>query len=394
MKELVGRTLPAIAVLFLCVVIPARGQRKVIARTDALPATKSSTSAAKVPATATPKSKRKVLRKVSAPARLSSSGDPTTGDDPSKDDPVIRAAAVEALGNVMGSVIVVDPNSGRILTVVNQKLAFEDGYQPCSTFKPAVALAALEEGVLEKDRARLLLGKKWYLDLRDALALSNNLYFEKLGKLLGIEKLQQYAALFGFGEPAGWEIAQEPSGLFPLKPPPANRGGVGKIASFGEGISMTLFQYASFIGALANGGTLYYLQYPESLSEPESFEPKVKRDLNITPWLDMIRKGMQEAVLTGTAKRARQPDVSILGKTGTCSQKGAKLGWFGGYSEEGLAVVVLLKTGNPIGGGPRASEVAGQIYRKLADQHYLAKFSPKSDLPTAIPATIQISPNF
>lgn len=393
MREGVRRVLPVAAIVLFWFAVPAVGQRKVIARTDLLPAIKSSAAAVSAPP-AVPKPSRKVQRRVSTSVRLSSYGDPAAGDDLSRDDPVVRAAAVEALGNVMGSVIVVDPHSGRILAIVNQKLAFEGGYQPCSTFKPAVALAALEEGVLEKDRARLRLGKRWYLDLRDALALSNNLYFEKLGKVLGIEKLQQYAQRFGFGEPAGWEIQQEPTGSFPQSLPPASRGGVAKVASFGEGISMTLFQFASFIGALANGGTLYYLQYPRSSDEAENFEPRVKRELEIAPWLGMIREGMQEAVLTGTARRARQPGIAILGKTGTCSQKGARLGWFGGYNDEGLAVVVLLKTGNSIGGGSRASEVAGQIFRNLADRNYLTRFSGRNQLQSAPPAAIQLTPHY
>ena len=393
MRELVRRVFPVAAIMFFWFAVPAVGQRKVIARTDVLPAIKSSTAAVSAPP-AVPKPSRKVQRKAPTSARLSSYGNPATGDDLSRDDPVVRTAAVKALGNIMGSVIVVDPNSGRILTVVNQKLAFEDGYQPCSTFKPAVALAALEEGVMKTDKTRLRLGKRWYLDLRDALALSNNLYFEQLGKGLGIEKLQQYAQRFGFGEPAGWEIQQEPAGSFPKNPPPASRGGVAKVASFGEGISMTLFQFASFIGALANGGTLYYLQYPRSFDDAGNFEPRVKRELEIAPWLGMVREGMQKAVLTGTARRARQPDVAILGKTGPCSQKGARLGWFGGYNENGLAVVVLLKTRNSIGGGPRASEVAGQIFRNLEDRNYLARFSGRNELQSAPPAAIQLTPHY
>src|SRR5215831_1560267 len=67
--------------------------------------------------------------------------DPTIGDIVTNDDPIVRAAAVEALGRYNGSVVAVDPNSGRILTVVNQKLAYSDGAIPCSTIKPTIALA-------------------------------------------------------------------------------------------------------------------------------------------------------------------------------------------------------------------------------------------------------------
>lgn len=57
------------------------------------------------------------------------------------DDPVVRQAALDALGRYNGAVVAADPNTGRVLAVVNQKLAFSSGYIPCSTIKPAIALA-------------------------------------------------------------------------------------------------------------------------------------------------------------------------------------------------------------------------------------------------------------
>ncbi|MBI2818790.1 MAG: penicillin-binding protein [Acidobacteria bacterium] len=332
----------------------------------------------------------KPVTKKAARPRYPSYGNPSEGDDPSRDDPVVRVAAVNALGNMMGSVVVVDPTNGRVLSVVNQELAFGGGYQPCSAFKPAVALAALGEGIIENDRTRLKLGKKWYLDLHKALAISNNLYFENLGRLLGIDKLEQYAHQFGFGEPAGWGIDPEPAGAFPNTPPPARAGGVGKVASFGEGISMTMFQLASFVSALSNGGTLYYLQYPEG-GDDQQFFPRVKRDLTIGAALDVVQSGMEEAVLTGTARRAKQPDLRLVGKTGTCSENSARLGWFAGYNREpgGVTIVVLLRTGRNLGGGPRASQVAGEVFRQLGDANYYTR-SVWRNPSRALPASIQM----
>ena len=74
--------------------------------------------------------------------------DPTIGDSVDGDDPAIRQAAVAALGNVNGSVVVVDPSNGRILTMVNQKLALKSGFIPCSTIKLVTSLAALTERVV------------------------------------------------------------------------------------------------------------------------------------------------------------------------------------------------------------------------------------------------------
>ena len=69
--------------------------------------------------------------------------DATAGDAIQGEDSVIRRAAVEALGPYNGTVVVADPSNGRILTVLNQKLALKSGFQPCSTIKLVAALAAL-----------------------------------------------------------------------------------------------------------------------------------------------------------------------------------------------------------------------------------------------------------
>lgn len=328
-------------------------------------------------------------RKHTAVRRSATKAKQFAGDDATHDDPVVREAATKALKNYRSAALVsVDPRNGRILTIVNQKLAFES-YQPCSTFKPAVALAALEEGLIKKDKTRLKLGRRWYLDLTRSLTISNNLYFEKLGSLLGLERLHDYAERFGFGELSSWGLPDEPRGAIPTKAPPASRGGVGKIASFGEGIEQTPLQLASFMSAVANGGTLFYLQYP--LDEGR-FEPLVKRRLDIGPWLAPVRKGLKGAVLKGTARSAKQPDVTILGKTGTCRQDGHRLGWFAGYSQEegGLAVAVLLRGGRS--SGPLAASLAGKFYRNLADQNYVTEsaFNMNRSAPAA--AVVQLAP--
>ena len=120
------------------------------------------------------------------------------GDITAGEDPIVRAAAVEALGNMNGTVVAIDPDSGRILAMVNQKLALSAGAQPCSTIKVAVALAALSENVITKD-TQVPLGKYWRVDLTTALAHSNNAYFEAVGRKLGFERVSYYAHQFGLG---------------------------------------------------------------------------------------------------------------------------------------------------------------------------------------------------
>ena len=115
--------------------------------------------------------------------------DQVDGDITAGEDPIVRAAAIDALGNMNGTVVSIDPDSGRILAMVNQKLALSAGAQPCSTIKVAVALAALSENVITKD-TEIPLGKYWRMDLTTALAHSNNAYFAAVGQKLGFEKVQ------------------------------------------------------------------------------------------------------------------------------------------------------------------------------------------------------------
>ena len=95
-------------------------------------------------------------------------GDVTTGEDP-----VVRQAALDALGNMYGTVVAINPDNGRILAMVNQKLALSSGAEPCSTIKVSVALAALSEGIITKDTP-VNLGGHYSLNLTTALAKSVN----------------------------------------------------------------------------------------------------------------------------------------------------------------------------------------------------------------------------
>jgi cell division protein FtsI/penicillin-binding protein 2 len=313
--------------------------------------------------------------------------DSTDGDAIEGEDLEVRKAAVEALGPYNGSIVVADPATGRILSMVNQRLALGGGFQPCSTIKVSVALAALHEGILKQNTLVRLTGR-YHLDLTEALAHSNNGFFANLGIKLGYDKVSDYAHQFGYGEKAGLNILGERPGYFPPKPP-AN-GGMGMLTSFGEEISQTPLELVALMSAVANGGTLYWLQYPTSQDQIVTFTPQVKRQLDIKPLIDQIKPGLKGAVDYGTAKRAKQ-DESLLGKTGTCSQGRTHLGWFGSFNESGsrkLVVVVLLTGGRP-SIGPMAAGVAGDVYRRLAQDGYLNngkqdKFSPASLISTQI----------
>jgi len=297
--------------------------------------------------------------------------DSTMGDNADGEDLEVRRSAVEALGAYNGSVVAVDPHTGRILTIVNQKLALGSGFQPCSTIKVSVALAALSEKVVGADGKLFRHGG---YNLTQALAHSNNFYFATLGAKLGFDKVSYYAHLFGYGEKAGLNIAGETPGRFPSEPP-AN-GGVGMLTSFGEEISQTPLQLAALMSALANGGTLYYLQYPRTPEEASGLVPRIKRQLDIKNLIPELKPGMLAAVEYGTARRAQQ-DAPIAGKTGTCTDSHTHLGWFGSFNDAGnnkLVVVVLLTGGRPAI-GPLAAGVAGEVYRNLSEKKYFAEQS-------------------
>ena len=295
------------------------------------------------------------------------------GDVTAGEDPVVRQAAIDALGNMNGTVVAIEPTSGRVLAMVNQKLALSSGAQPCSTIKLSVALAALSEGLISKD-TEVPLGGRSRMNLTTALAHSNNAYFEAVGRKLGFEKVAYYAHQYGLGELAGYDLPDEQLGSYPDEVIPEKLGGVGKMCSFGEGISMTPLQLGAMVSAIANGGTLYYLQHPTTPDEVANFQPRVKRQLDIAPVIPELSDGMAGAVSYGTARSLRLNfnEEEILGKTGTCSHAGTRFGWFASYANTSagrVVVVVFLEGGRPTF-GPKAAEIAGRMYRNMYDHNF------------------------
>src|SRR5712672_3697109 len=295
------------------------------------------------------------------------------GDVTGGEDPVVRQAAIDALGNMNGTVVAIEPTSGRVLAMVNQKLALTSGDQPCSTIKLSVALAALSEGIITKE-TEVRLGGRSHMNLTLALAHSNNAYFEALGRQLGFEKVAHYAHQYGLGELAGYHIAGEHLGTYPEREISSKLGGVGKMCSFGEGVSMTPLQLGAMVSAIANGGTLYYLQHPTTPEEVANFQPRVQRTLHIAPLIPDISDGMAGAVQFGTARSLRLNfnEEEVLGKTGTCSHAGTRFGWFASYANTSVGrvvIVVFLQGGRPTF-GPKAAEIAGRIYRNMYDHNF------------------------
>ena len=238
-----------------------------------------------------------------------------------------------------------------------------------------MALAALSEGLVTRDTPVQLAGFR--MNMTQALAKSNNLYFEELGRELGFERVRHYATEFGLGELAGYNIAGEQLGEYPDQELPASEGGVGRMCSFGQGVSLTPLQLGAFVAAIANGGTLYYLQHPTTQDEARHMVPKVKRTLDIARYVPDLQDGMAGAVEYGTARRLRAnfQELPVFGKTGTCSDNGTRFGWFASYSDspEGSLVTVFFLEGGRPTFGPRAAELTGEFYKNLWDKDYFAQ---------------------
>jgi len=226
------------------------------------------------------------------------------------------------------------------------------------------------------------------MNMTQALAKSNNLYFEELGRELGFQRVRHYATQFGLGELAGYNIPGEQLGTYPDQAIPQSQGGVGRMCSFGQGVSLTPLQLGAFVAAIANGGTLYYLQHPTTPEEAAHMVPKVKRTLDIARYVPEMQDGMAGAVQYGTARRLRASftQLPVFGKTGTCSDNGTRFGWFVSYSETpqgNLVTVFFLEGGRPTF-GPRAAELTGAFYKNLWDHEYFAQKNTLATTTTAV----------
>ncbi|HEV2913376.1 MAG TPA: penicillin-binding transpeptidase domain-containing protein [Pyrinomonadaceae bacterium] len=285
-------------------------------------------------------------------------------DEVTGEDMEVRRAAVAALGNHAGSVVVMDPKTGRIFTVVNQDWALRKGYKPCSTIKLVTGLAGLSEKVIDPTQTVNISLQKYSLDLTDSLAYSNNGYFQSVGGRVGFDRMVSYARELGLGERTGINHANEYTGRVP-----AYKTGyaVNHMSSHGDDFEVTPVQLASLVSAIGNGGQLMTPHLPRTPQEDVKFKPEVRRRLNV-PQENLRRMipGMIGAVNYGTAKLAYDPVQTIAGKTGTCIGQGSWLGLFASFApvvDPHLAVVVVTR-----GSGERgriAAGVAGKIYRAL-----------------------------
>jgi cell division protein FtsI/penicillin-binding protein 2 len=277
----------------------------------------------------------------------------------SAQDLEVSEACRRGLTGVRGSVVAMDPHTGRVIAILNPELGVARAYQPCSVFKIVVAIAGLSERIITPETVYNCAGGCWMwpghgpINLRRALAVSCNPYFEWVGERLGYEKVQRYAQLLGLGAPSGINLAEEAGGVLPASVPPYR---VGHLSSHAKGVTTSAVQLAVLLSATLNGGIIYQPQ----VSGPDSFVAKERWRLPEGTVLGGLTEGFLAAVNEGSAATAFDPDIPVAGKTGTCSG----LGWFASYApadHPDIVIVVFVRPGT----GHLASSVAGRIYQNL-----------------------------
>jgi penicillin-binding protein 2 len=377
-------------------------------------------------------------------------------------DSALQEAAWSAIGNRAGAVAVLDPRNGAILALVsspsfnpnlfNGGISYDDWerlsndprhpmenrsisgqYPPGSTYKPIIAAAALEEGLITPEttfycNGTFDLGNRvfrcWqskghgHVNLHRAMVESCDVYFYNLGKMLGVDRIATYARAFGLGAPLGIDLPREKSGLIPTKQWKLSRlqesWQVGETISLaiGQGFNLvTPIQLANAYATLANGGTLYRPRIVKQLEALDghvikTFQPEKLGVLPIRPqYIQIINQALWGVVNEkgGTGYILKRREQDVCGKTGTAQVIGlpqnekarkakrvsadfrdhALFVCFAPYGNPEIVVTVILE--NAGHGGSASAPVA----RKVIDTY----FSRKKMMQTEPPAQGQTLAN-
>ncbi len=280
-------------------------------------------------------------------------------DDLRGEDPEVRRAAIEALGDHAGTVVVLDPSTGVVFALVNQEWGVRRGFSPASTIKLVTALAALDAKTFDPTDRVAAQGKRVNLD--QAVAYSNTDYFQRIGERAGVDRFLAAARALGLGEATGANYPNEYAGSLPNMADPEI---LARTFGAGVGFEVTPVQLAALVSAIANGGTLVSPHVPrEGEVGPAKYHP-----IAISP--ESIRRllpGMKGAVKFGTGVPAADKEFAIAGKTGSTADgpEGAT-GLFVSFApadKPSLAIVVVTRGHDEVGW--RAAQVAGRIYKAL-----------------------------
>jgi penicillin-binding protein A len=342
-------------------------------------------------------------------------------------DPAVQAAARDALDGREGAVVALDPTSGAVLasysnptydpnplsshspSEVNEAWlplrddedrplvdrAISETYAPGSTFKVVTAAAALEAGVspttpfpdeVEYDvplttanignfgGGPCLDGDE--IDLSDAMRVSCNTVFARLGNELGDESLREQAERFGFNDEVPYELDVAVS-AFPgdLDEPATAQSAIGQ-----RDVRATPMQMAMVAATIANGGELRRPYVVDAIRDPDG---QVIRGPEDGRWsgppgdgrpvsprtADQLREMLEDVVEDGTGTSAQIDGVTVGGKTGTAQTGGGPTVWFLGFADDEIAVAVVLpEAGADATGGGVAAPVARQVMQAATGQ--------------------------
>jgi len=280
-------------------------------------------------------------------------------DDTEGENLTIRRAAVEALGKHAGTVVDMAAKTGKIVAMVNQDWAIHDGFKPCSTIKLVPGVAGLNEGVINGDGS--IAGETGKLELDDALAYSNNAYFQRVGVKMGTAKMIEYAKDLGLGQKTGINAPGEYAGKLPY----GNSNP--RIYSHADDFEVTPLQLAVLVSAISNGGQRVVPFIPKARTEKISYHPRAKSIGLPMNRVKLMIPGMMGAAEYGTARRGVDASMGVAGKTGSCIGKGTWVGTFASVApiEDPLYSVVVIIRGQSDGRGRYAAAVAGKIYDAL-----------------------------
>ena len=352
----------------------------------------------------------------------------------------LQTLAEKALQEKRGAIVAIDPNDGEVLALASspsfdpnlfvgnidkatwrkiscskdfplQNRALSGQYPPGSIFKIVVALAGLEEGVIDPEEEVFCNGvftlgghkyrgwKKYghgKIKLHRAIVESCDIYFYKMGKRLGINRIARYAKKFGLGKMTGFDAGKEGGGLIPTNKWKLKRFGVpwqaGETISVSIGQSFVLvtpIQMATLISTVFNGGIIYKPQVTKWIGTSKeekgySFAPKIAGKAGIRrEYMELVKKSLVGVVNEphGTGWRAKMKNITVAGKTGTAQvvslekEKGATVSkeipwkyrdhaWFVALApaeKPRIALAVVIEHGGH--GGSAAAPIAKKIIK-------------------------------
>lgn len=287
------------------------------------------------------------------------------------EDLKVRSAAVDALGPHAGTIVVMEAQTGKIVTIVNQDWAIRNGFKPCSTIKLVTGVAGINENLINEEGG---IGNSTSgLKLDAAIARSNNGYFQRVGTKMGSTKMIGYAKSLGLGEPTGINADGETAGKLPY----GNNNA--RIYSHGDDFEVTPLQLAVMVSAISNGGKKVVPQIPRVRSEKAAFKPHLTEQVNVPQRnVEGVIPGMIGAAEYGTARRGVDSTMGVAGKTGSCIGKGSWVGLFASVApvEDPKYSVVVITRGQSER-GKYAAAIAGKVYEALRSKVIR---NPNSDL--------------